>query len=166
MRTLTRWTLLAMLMVSCVGCDQVTKGIASRTLRGRPPVRLLGNTIQLVYAENSGGFLSLGADLPRPVRSTVFVVFTTLVIVGVLSFAIVGRSLTVLRLLGTGLVAAGGLGNLVDRIARGSARDFILVQAGPLHTGVFNIADMAIMAGLFAMVVASLSRSKVSRLKP
>ncbi len=156
MRTLTRWTLLAVVMISCVGCDQVTKGIASHNLRGRPPVRLLGNTIQLVYAENSGGFLSLGADLPRPVRSTVFVTFTTLVIVGVLSLVIVGRSLTVLRLLGIGLVAAGGLGNLLDRIARGSARDFILVQAGPLHTGIFNVADMAIMTGLVAMVAATL----------
>jgi signal peptidase II len=162
MRTLTRLTLLLAVMVSCVGCDQVTKGIASRDLRGRPPVRLLGNTVQLVYAENGGGFLSLGEHLPRPVRSTVFVTFTIVAIGGLLTFAIIGRSPTLLQLLGTALFAAGGLGNLIDRITRGSARDFIVVQAGPLRTGVFNIADMAIMAGIVALLIAHGGRSTTS----
>ena len=160
MRMLTRWTLLATVMVSCVGCDQVAKTVASRVLRDRPPVRLLGNAIEFVYAENLGGFLSVGANLPRPVRATVFVALTMLAIAGLMVLAFVGRSITVLHLLGIALFAAGGLGNLVDRIALGSTRDFLLLRAGPLHTGVFNLADAAILAGLGALLVAQVKRRR------
>jgi len=153
---LARWLFLGAVMASCVGCDQVTKAIASRDLRGHAPVRLLGNTIQLEYAENTGGFLSIGADLPRPVRSIVFELVSVLAIGGLLVFAIAGRSPTVLQLLGSALFAAGGLGNLVDRVARGATRDFILVQAGSLHTGIFNVADAVIMAGLGVLLVSFL----------
>ena len=157
MRTLTRWTLLVTVMVSCVGCDQVTKELASRNLRGRAPVRLIGSTVQLVYAENPGGFLSFGANLPAPLRSTIFLAFSAIAVGAMLVVAIAGRSLTVPQVLGIALFAAGGVGNLIDRITRGAARDFLFVRLGPLQTGVFNVADMAILAGLVALVVGSTS---------
>ena len=49
-------------------------------------------------------------------------------------------------------VISGGVGNLIDRIWRGSVIDFIYIGVGPLHTGVFNIADMAITGGLMLML--------------
>ena len=48
-------------MVTCVGCDQATKTIAKATLPASGPVSLLHNTMTLVYVENPGAFLSLGA---------------------------------------------------------------------------------------------------------
>jgi signal peptidase II len=50
-------------------------------------------------------------------------------------------------LIGTGLVLAGGASNWVDRLVRGSVVDFMNVGIGPLRTGIFNVADMAIMMG-------------------
>ena len=55
------------------------------------------------------------------------------------------------------LVAAGGIGNLIDRIFRqGRVVDFmnmgITVNQFPLRTGIFNVADVAIMAGLFLII--------------
>ena len=44
------------------------------------------------------------------------------------------------------LFLAGGLSNLTDRIAIGSVIDFLNVGIGPLRTGIFNVADVAIMA--------------------
>ena len=50
------------------------------------------------------------------------------------------------------LFLAGGLSNLTDRIAIGSVIDFLNVGIGPIRTGIFNVADVAIMAGV-AMVL-------------
>ena len=42
---------------------------------------------------------------------------------------------------------AGGASNLADRIIYGMVIDFMNVGIGPLRTGIFNVADMAIMLG-------------------
>jgi signal peptidase II len=160
MKTLSRLLLLATVMASCVGCDQVTKAIAGRELSGRAPVSLLGDTVRLSYEQNAGGFLSLGAEMPQPLRATVFVAFASLVLVALVVFAVVGRSLVPTQIVAMGLLAAGGIGNLIDRIAQGSARDFITLRVGPVSTGVFNLADVAIMAGVLGLLWMSARRRK------
>lgn len=54
-------------------------------------------------------------------------------------------------LFGTALFVTGGALNLADRIVRGSVVDFMNVGIGPVRTGIFNVADMAIMLGLAMM---------------
>ncbi|HEX8522706.1 MAG TPA: signal peptidase II, partial [Tepidisphaeraceae bacterium] len=54
---------------------------------------------------------------------------------------------------GLTLVAAGGVSNLADRIAHGSVIDFLNVGIGSLRTGIFNLADMAIMAGMAMLLL-------------
>jgi signal peptidase II len=51
-------------------------------------------------------------------------------------------------LVGLALYFAGGASNLVDRVMRGSVIDFLNVGVGPLRTGIFNVADMAILLGV------------------
>ena len=48
---------------------------------------------------------------------------------------------------------AGGGSNLVDRALHGAVVDFLNVGIGPLRTGIFNVADMAIMLGAALLVV-------------
>ena len=50
------------------------------------------------------------------------------------------------------LIVGGGIGNLYDRIAYGSVTDFMHIKFGVLQTGVFNVADMSIMAGMFIIL--------------
>ena len=46
------------------------------------------------------------------------------------------------------MIALGGAGNLIDRVFRdGHVVDYLVVNVGPLHTGVFNLADIAITLG-------------------
>src|SRR5262249_55334007 len=89
MRSLTRFALLAAVVVTCVGCDQATKAVASRELAGKPPVALWAGMVQLSYQENPGAFLSLGAGLPRRIRTMVFEVLTSCLLAGLLAFAAV-----------------------------------------------------------------------------
>ena len=57
-------------------------------------------------------------------------------------------------LIGVCLVLAGGASNWVDRVARGSVVDFMNVGVGPIRTGIFNVADVAIMVGVAVLVLA------------
>jgi hypothetical protein len=56
--------------------------------------------------------------------------------------------------IGWGLVWAGGMSNLMDRTLRqGHVTDFIFISAGPLHTGIFNVADLTIVIGIAAIAL-------------
>ena len=57
--------------------------------------------------------------------------------------------------LGLALVCAGGVSNLGDRLFRhGLVTDFIVLRVGPLHTGIFNLADFAVVVGALLLVAA------------
>jgi len=50
------------------------------------------------------------------------------------------------------LIVGGGLGNLIDRLFfGGKVTDFVSMGIGPLRTGIFNVADVAIMFGSLGM---------------
>lgn len=149
------------LIVATLACDQATKIAARAKLRGAPP-REYG-VLTLVYAENAGAFLSLGASLPRMVRR---VLFDGLVTVGLglaAWFLFTGRVRERGDDVALALIIAGGVGNLIDRIRFGGhVTDFLYLRAGPLHTGVFNVADMAITGGVLWLALAWIFNPRTS----
>jgi signal peptidase II len=141
--------LLALGLVFCVGCDQAVKALARGALASSPPVSLLGGAIRFEYVENPGAFLSLGADLPPQARFLLGVVFVTVALAALLVFTVRSTSLSPGQKIGLSLLVGGGLGNLIDRVANhGQVIDFVSLGVGPLRTGVFNVADLAITAGV------------------
>lgn len=151
-----RLLLLLVFLVSCIGCDQVTKTIAERTMADRPRISLLYDTVRLQHVENEGAFLGLGASLPEGPRFWLLTVLTGGVLLGLLG-VLVTRSLSRSQFLGMTLIAAGGIGNLIDRVLQdGRVTDFLNVGIGPLRTGIFNVADVAIMAGALALILRGL----------
>lgn len=129
-----------------IGCDRVTKQMAATTLAGAPSQSFLADTFRLEYAENAGAFLGLGADWPPPIRTALFTVWNGLLL---LVMAVMAMRLQWPRpaLLGLALFVAGGVSNLFDRIQYGQVIDFMNVGLGPVRTGIFNVADMAILLG-------------------
>ena len=65
------------------------------------------------------------------------------------------RRLKGMALLGLWLLFAGGFSNLVDRVVHGRVVDFLNVGIGPVRTGIFNVADMAIMLGVALLLGGS-----------
>ena len=143
---------LLVVVVSTIGCDRVTKHVATTALAGVSTRSYLADTVRLEYVENTGGFLGLGADWPDAVRMALFTTGTGLVLLVMVGLAVRlhwhGR-----RLIGVWLVFAGGASNWVDRVARGSVVDFMNVGVGPLRTGIFNVADVAIMVGVAVLLL-------------
>jgi len=164
MRTGVRVAFLALVMASTIGCDRVTKHAATALLANRPTQSFLGDSLRLTYAENTGGFLSLGAALPPAVRTTVFTVATGLFLV-VLFVALLRTRSSLWRATAIALFLAGGISNWIDRALRGSVVDFLNVGIGWLRTGIFNVADMAIMLGIALFLISEvLARRESSRL--
>lgn len=58
------------------------------------------------------------------------------------------------------LILGGALGNAFDRAARGQVVDYLDFHLRGWHWPAFNIADMAIMGGAFALVIHSFLSTK------
>jgi signal peptidase II len=162
MRNRSRLLAVVAIVLSTIGCDRVSKHYASRELMGSPRRSYLADTLRVEYVENSGGFLSIGAGLPERVRKWIFVVGTSAALVG-LSFGFVRRGRVTWSTVGLSLIWAGGLSNLLDRLVRGRVTDFLNVGIGPLRTGIFNVADLAITCGLALVLLAGRAREGEQR---
>jgi signal peptidase II len=160
-----RFVVLMIVALATIGCDRVTKHAASALLAGAPHRSYFADTVRLAYQENTGGFLSLGADLPPAARTAIFTIMTGLALLALIAIAIRER-LGDPSVLGLVLFVAGGSSNWVDRVVRGSVVDFLNVGIGPVRTGVFNIADMAIMAGAALLVVGALRPGRAAPPSP
>jgi len=139
-----------------VGCDQASKEAAQTHLKGEPHVQLLGGVVTMAYAENPGAFLGLGDRLPAGARVAMLVVVNIGLLAALGWWAFRRRHGTLIRVAAT-LVIAGGVGNLIDRVLREGGRvvDFLVVGVGPVKTGVFNVADVAVMVGVGLLLLAA-----------
>lgn len=154
MNRVLRLVLTGLLLLSCVGCDQAVKVLARNRLAEAPPLTLLNGVVRLEYVENPGSFLSLGANLPDPVRFVLFVGITGAILAAGLAFAVRSKRLDGWQKTAVLLAVGGGIGNLIDRIAHGAVVDFVSVGVGPLRTGIFNFADVAITTGLVLLLLS------------
>jgi signal peptidase II len=134
---------LGTLFIGILAADQTSKHFARGLLHAIDLGPLL-----VTYTENRGAFLSFGENLPDHVRAWLFN--------GVVAVGLIALAIYIIRHpdVPLTLVLAGGFGNLIDRLRfDGRVTDFLYLHAGPLHTGVFNVADMAITAGAIWMLV-------------
>lgn len=132
-------------------CDLASKLWAVAVLQDQPAVTVIPGILNLTFLRNPGAAFGMGTG------------FTA-----VLSIAAVGISVVVAALahrlrdrtwaLTLGLLLAGALGNLTDRVfrepgfMRGHVVDFLQLPNWP----VFNVADVAITAAAVLVVVQSL----------
>ena len=144
---------LLFLILGLIAADQLTKSIARATLAGRMS-RQYG-VVTLVYTTNPGAFLSIGASLPPNIRAALFSGVVTLAL-GIAAIALVrGNVQSRGDKLALAVIIAGGVGNLVDRLRFGGrVTDFLYLAAGPFHTGIFNVADVAITCGILWLALS------------
>src|SRR5437763_8868065 len=121
-------------VVSTIGCDRVTKHLATSILAEAPVHSYLADTVRLEYAENTGGFLGLGADWPNAFRTALFTTGTGIMLIVLVGIA-VRRRWHGWSLIGVCLVLPGGASNVVDRFVRGTVVDFMNVGVGSIRTG-------------------------------
>jgi signal peptidase II len=145
---LLKGLLIVLLVLMNIGCDQATKQIARAQLAHRGTVAVVDDFLVLRYVVNEGGFLSLGARLPAAARMIIFIAFPVIVLVFMLVYFFREKQAPWTSLIGFAFIAGGGFGNLIDRIFQGGrVSDFINVGIGTFRSGIFNMADLAVMIG-------------------
>lgn len=151
------------LLLPTVACDQATKALAVAHLKGQGRIHVVDSVFTLVYAENPGAFLGLGRSLPDTWRYAIFTIAVAVLLAAV-TFFMLRKKLAPLAFAGVALLVGGGVGNLIDRVARPGGRvvDFaqLALPSGSiggvrLQTGVFNVADVQIFLGAGLMLVSS-----------
>lgn len=135
-----------------IGCDQTTKRIAEQTLSESPMHSLFFDTLRLQFVHNHGVLMGLGSNLSLNAKYWLFFIVPMLLLGAAIIFVLCSKKLKYAQTLWLSLIIGGGAGNLIDRIMQGSVTDFINVGIGPVRTGIFNIADVAILAGALGLI--------------
>ncbi len=182
-RSVRAWGLLIAVLVIGLAADLVSKEWAFRTVAGEPvalsyePVvdgsfsipwhpgvqAIPPDLLDFRLVLNRGAVFGIGQG-----RRFAFVAFTMIAIgVAIAVFGWWTRSRSWIAHLAIGLILAGGLGNLYDRVAVGAVRDFLhMLPRRELPLGiswpggstevfpwVFNVADVELLAGMALLLI-------------
>jgi signal peptidase II len=159
-----RSIIIFIILVSCVGCDQTTKSIAKSVLPESKSFSYFYNTIRLQLVYNNGAFLSMGSFLPDKWRKGIFTIGVAILLLCALAYAFLTKTSSSFMVSAIALIISGGLSNLIDRIIYGgSVADFINLGIGPVRTGIFNVADIAITVGFFMLFLVMFSQNHQDR---
>jgi signal peptidase II len=151
-----RAALFAAAFVACIGCDHASKLAATALLDPAESVSLASGALRFELAYNEGAFLGLGGELPPALRMLVLGALVPLALIFFVWRLLRAGAASPAQLVALGLIAGGGLANWLDRMASGGlVTDFVSVGFGPLRTGIFNFADVALVGGVLLLLIAS-----------
>ncbi|MBQ4348654.1 MAG: signal peptidase II [Clostridia bacterium] len=136
-------------IVLLVGADQLIKYFIDLFLKPVGSVTVIPKILQLSYYENDGAMMGMMSG-----KTTVMTVFAVLCLLLVCYILYSGK-------LGYGIdfwcvvfVAAGGIGNLIDRVFRGYVIDYIEVLFVDFY--IFNFADCLVTCAAVAIIISQI----------
>lgn len=162
----TRIIILVLILCLNLGCDQVTKSMMRAHINYYDQYHFFNDHVTLLHVENTGAFLSLGAQMIQPFRFILLTLLPILALFGGLIYVLMKKNLGNLMSVGIIFCIGGGLGNLYDRIVHGSVTDFLHIKFGSLQTGIFNAADVSIMIGFGLILVDAFLKRDDEKAKP
>ena len=122
--------------------DQVTKYMAIGRLKDQPSIKLIEGVFELQYLENRGAAFGMLQN------GKVFFVFAAVVMLTVIVFVLIKapvdkkyRPWHIFLV----MIAAGGIGNMIDRIRLDYVVDFFYFSL--INFPIFNVADIYVTVG-------------------
>lgn len=162
-RKFLRAGLLLSIVFANIGCDQFSKKVVRNNIHPTETIQLFNNHLVLMNVENTGAFLSLGDSLSAPYRTFLLTFLPLLALLSALIYLLMFQQSTILFSIGLSFIVGGGIGNLIDRTLHGSVTDFLFIHSSIFRTGIFNLADAAIMLGSALMIVPALFSTAKSK---
>lgn len=135
----------SIMILLIVAFDQITKYFAQLNLYSGEVKTFIPNMVQFRYAENTGMAFSMFSG-----ARWLFIVLTVIVCAFVLWYMFSNRCKSLWLYWSLGVVLAGGVGNLIDRVRFGYVVDFI--EPTFVNFAVFNIADCAVTCGAVVLI--------------
>jgi signal peptidase II len=136
------WVRAALLAAAVVVLDQFAKGIVEDRISIGEQIEVLG-PLEFTLTHNRGVAFGLAGGAGAPL------VLVTLVALGVVGYLFSRNPARGGMWVAVGLLVGGAVGNLVDRVRLGHVTDFIDLPPWPP----FNLADVAITAGVILLVI-------------
>lgn len=160
-KSLTRVATILLVVFINIGCDQVSKSVVRRNIGYYERVDVVEDHLTITKVENTGAFLSAGHSLPGALKSLLLIFIPVLALVAGLYYLITAKRMQRVMLFALCCMIGGGIGNIYDRIVYGSVTDFLFIQAGPFKTGIFNLADVSVTAGIWFLILYTLWKKRV-----
>ena len=129
-----------------VALDQVTKQVIRHTMFLGESFNVIGQIVKITYVENPG--IAFGI---RVGNGSLFTILSIIAILGVVIYLYTHWNEGIQMKTGLALILGGAVGNLIDRILFRQVADFIDVGIGTLRWPVFNVADSAVVIGMFLL---------------
>ncbi len=131
--------------------DQLTKYLTVLHLKPIDTLPIIEDVLHLTYVENTGAAFGMMKD-----ARWVFMVLSTLAIVGILGymihrFYIKKEKMPLVEALSLSLIVGGGIGNMIDRTLLGYVVD--MIDCRFINFAVFNVADSFVCIGAGLMIL-------------
>lgn len=127
--------------------DQLTKLLTVKLLALGQTHPIIDGVVHFTHVQNRGAAFGMLADSPW-----VFNILSTVMIIGLFAFLLLGMSPNLLYSVAISLIISGGIGNMIDRMSLGYVVDFIDFRI--INFAVFNVADSFVCIGAGIMVLA------------
>lgn len=143
------WILLDVIGIcALVALDQYTKYLAVIHLKDKPAYIIINGILELNYLENKGAAFGMLQN------QKAFFIFVAVVILSVIGYVLLktpdNKKYRILHLI-LSLIAAGAIGNMIDRIRLNYVVDFIYFVL--INFPIFNVADMYVTISTAVLVV-------------
>ncbi|MBE6637549.1 MAG: signal peptidase II [Ruminococcaceae bacterium] len=134
------------IIVGSVILDQVTKFLVVRDLMPISTHMVWEGVLRFRYVENTGAAFGMLKG-----QRWFFIILSTIAIVGIMIYLVkCRRSIPPLFGIALAMIAGGGIGNQIDRIANGYVVDFIEFLF--VDFAVFNVADCFVTVGACLLI--------------
>nr|WP_269634991.1 signal peptidase II [Pelobacter propionicus] len=131
--------------------DQATKAYVARTMELYHSIPVVENFFNFTYLRNKGAAFSLFAQ--SGFRLHFLISVSLIAVIGIIYYYRKIRPDETHTAVGLTFILAGAVGNLMDRVRLGEVVDFLDAHWSGYHWPAFNLADSAIFAGVFILVV-------------
>lgn len=135
-------------MCLLIVADQYTKAMAVVTLKDKPAIPIIPGILELNYLENRGAAFGMMQN------QKIFFIFVAVVIIGCIIYMLVKapaqRKYIILHILLV-FIAAGAIGNMIDRLSLNYVVDFIYVKA--INFPIFNVADIYVTVSTILLAI-------------
>ncbi len=126
-----------------VAADQVTKALAAGD---RLPFRGIEGLFRINYLENHGAAFGIFQG-----KKLLLILLSAAIFAWLIWYIVKHRPKSPFLMWSLTLITAGGLGNMIDRLAMGYVRDFIELTF--MRFPVFNIADCGVTVGAVMLAI-------------
>ena len=165
-KRLTKLIIGLLLIISNISCDQITKKEVRDNIESNERIQVVKDNFILTKVENTGAALSFGSDFPPIIKLFIFQIMPIVVLFYLFYFLYKREDVSKINFVAFTFFIGGGIGNIIDRILYNSVTDFMYLEVGSIHTGVFNMADVSVTIAAILLAYSSIFSKRKIPLKP